>query len=65
MHGPGQFLRKQCAAVQVELNEDGSEVELGKGAFGVVVKGTYRYATAFFVGWTAHLLHVLPISLRP
>ena len=29
-----------CA--QVELNEDGTEVELGKGAFGVVVKGTYR-----------------------
>jgi len=29
---------------QVELNEDGSEVELGKGAFGVVVKGSYRMA---------------------
>jgi predicted Ser/Thr protein kinase len=30
--------------VQVELNEDGTEVELGKGAFGVVVKGSYRLA---------------------
>ena len=29
---------------QVELNEDGTEVELGKGAFGVVVKGSYRLA---------------------
>ena len=29
---------------QVELNEDGTEVELGKGAFGVVVKGSYRMA---------------------
>jgi hypothetical protein len=31
-------------ALAVELNEDGTEVELGKGAFGVVVKGTYRRA---------------------
>ena len=30
--------------VQVELNEQGEEVELGHGAFGVVVKGTYRLA---------------------
>ncbi len=29
---------------QVELSEDGTEVELGKGAFGVVVKGSYRLA---------------------
>jgi predicted Ser/Thr protein kinase len=34
-----------CMGVwQVELNEDGTEVELGKGAFGVVVKGSYRMA---------------------
>ena len=30
--------------MQVELNEQGEEVELGHGAFGVVVKGTYRLA---------------------
>ncbi len=28
----------------MELNEEGEEVELGHGAFGVVVKGTYRLA---------------------
>lgn len=28
--------------MQIELDEDGNEVELGKGAFGVVVKGRYR-----------------------
>ncbi|CAL8464770.1 g4305 [Coccomyxa elongata] len=31
-------------ALEVELNEEGNEVELGRGAFGVVVKGTYRLA---------------------
>ena len=30
--------------LQVELDEEGKEVELGRGAFGVVVKGTYRLA---------------------
>ncbi len=29
---------------QVEVDEDGEEVVLGRGAFGVVVKGTYRMA---------------------
>ena len=33
-----------CVGFQVELNEEGNEVELGRGAFGVVVKGTYRLA---------------------
>jgi serine/threonine protein kinase len=28
----------------VEVDEDNEEVELGRGAFGVVVKGTYRMA---------------------
>ena len=28
--------------LQIELDEDGREVELGKGAFGVVVRGRYR-----------------------
>ncbi len=28
--------------LQIELDEDSREVELGKGAFGVVVKGRYR-----------------------
>ena len=28
----------------MELDEEGKEVELGRGAFGVVVKGTYRLA---------------------
>ena len=28
--------------LQIELDEEGREVELGKGAFGVVVKGRYR-----------------------
>ncbi len=28
----------------MELDEEGREVELGRGAFGVVVKGTYRLA---------------------
>ncbi|BDA50369.1 probable leucine-rich repeat receptor-like protein kinase PEPR2 [Coccomyxa sp. Obi] len=31
-------------ALEVELDEEGKEVELGRGAFGVVVKGTYRLA---------------------
>ncbi|KAK9917092.1 hypothetical protein WJX75_000820 [Coccomyxa subellipsoidea] len=31
-------------ALQVEVDEDNEEVELGRGAFGVVVKGTYRMA---------------------
>ncbi|BDA50370.1 MDIS1-interacting receptor like kinase 2 [Coccomyxa sp. Obi] len=31
-------------ALEVELDEEGNEVELGRGAFGVVVKGTYRLA---------------------
>ena len=31
-----------CTCMQIELDEDGNEVELGKGAFGVVVKGRYR-----------------------
>ncbi|CAL8464771.1 g4306 [Coccomyxa elongata] len=31
-------------ALEVELDEEGREVELGRGAFGVVVKGTYRLA---------------------
>ena len=31
-----------AAALQIELDEDGREVELGKGAFGVVVRGRYR-----------------------
>ena len=31
-----------CNCMQIELDEDGNEVELGKGAFGVVVKGRYR-----------------------
>ena len=30
------------AVLQIELDEEGREVELGKGAFGVVVKGRYR-----------------------
>jgi len=30
--------------LQVEVDEEGCEVELGRGAFGVVVKGTYRMA---------------------
>ncbi|CAK0772056.1 hypothetical protein CVIRNUC_003924 [Coccomyxa viridis] len=29
-------------ALEIELDEDGREVELGKGAFGVVVRGRYR-----------------------
>jgi predicted Ser/Thr protein kinase len=28
----------------VDLDENGNEIELGQGAFGVVVKGTYRMA---------------------
>ena len=32
-----------CAA-QVFLNDDGSEMELGRGGFGVVLRGTYRMA---------------------
>ncbi len=31
-----------AAVLQIELDEDGREVELGKGAFGVVVRGRYR-----------------------
>ena len=31
-----------AAMLQIELDEDGREVELGKGAFGVVVRGRYR-----------------------
>ncbi len=31
-------------SLQVEMDEHGKEVELGHGAFGVVVKGTYRMA---------------------
>ena len=31
-----------AALLQIELDEDGREVELGKGAFGVVVRGRYR-----------------------
>ena len=31
-----------AAVLQIELDEDGKEVELGKGAFGVVVRGRYR-----------------------
>ncbi|EIE22891.1 kinase-like protein [Coccomyxa subellipsoidea C-169] len=31
-------------ALEVEMDEQGKEVELGHGAFGVVVKGTYRMA---------------------
>lgn len=30
--------------MQVFLNEDGSEMELGRGGFGVVLRGTYRMA---------------------
>ena len=30
-----------AAVLQIELDEDGREVELGKGAFGVVVRGRY------------------------
>ncbi len=30
--------------VQVFLNDDGSEMELGRGGFGVVLRGTYRMA---------------------
>ena len=29
-------------AAQIELDEDGKEIELGKGAYGVVIKGRYR-----------------------
>ena len=31
-------------SVQVFLNDDGSEMELGRGGFGVVLRGTYRMA---------------------
>ena len=31
-----------AALLQIELDEEGREVELGKGAFGVVVRGRYR-----------------------
>ncbi len=30
--------------MQVFLNDDGSEMELGRGGFGVVLRGTYRMA---------------------
>ncbi len=33
-----------CLLVQVFLNDDGSEMELGRGGFGVVLRGTYRMA---------------------
>ncbi len=36
------MFRNMSAVLQIELDEEGREVELGKGAFGVVVKGRYR-----------------------